>query len=300
MTKAGEDMEYDIVSVSDHIVVPKIIDSTYPYNDSGEFVDAFGASSASGEYMDQLTTLSYMAGITTTIRLLTAVMVLPHRSPVVAAKMLSTIDVLSQGRLIVGCGIGWMKEEFEAIGAPPYEERGAVADEYLKVFKELWTTENPSYEGKYCSFSDITFAPKPVQLPHPPIWIGGESPPALRRAAALGDAWYPIGSNPRFQVGTFAQLTEYIERVRENMREIDRDPETMDFAYFINWNNEYEAQVLNGERRLLTGTPDQIIEDIKKLEEMGVRHLTLNLQEDTIDATLSRMDRFAVKIRSRV
>ena len=164
MTKAGEDMEYDIVSVSDHIVVPKIIDSTYPYNDSGEFVDAFGASSASGEYMDQLTTLSYMAGITTTIRLLTAVMVLPHRSPVVAAKMLSTIDVLSQGRLIVGCGIGWMKEEFEAIGAPPYEERGAVADEYLKVFKELWTTENPSYEGKYCSFSDITFAPKPVQL----------------------------------------------------------------------------------------------------------------------------------------
>jgi len=295
MTQAGEEMGYDIVMVSDHVVVPKTIDSKYPYSETGEFT-----SSASGEYMDQLTTLSYMAGMTSRIRLLTSVMVLPHRSPVLAAKMLSTIDVLSEGRLIVGCGIGWLKEEFEAIGAPAYEERGAVADEYLKVFKELWTNENPSYEGKYCSFSDITFAPRPVQTPHPPLWIGGESPPALRRAAALGDAWYPICSNPRFPVGTFTQLAEYMERVRDNARKIDRDPDTMDFAYSVNWNNEVEAQIVNGERRLLTGTPGQIVEDIKKLEDMGVRHLTLNLQDDTIDGTLSRMDRFAEKIRNLI
>ena len=88
-------------------------------------------------------------------------------------------------------GWGWMREEFEAIGAPPYEERGAVGDEYLRAFKELWTSDNPSFDGTYCRFSDISFLPKPVQQPHPPIWVGGESPPALRRAGRLGDVWYP-------------------------------------------------------------------------------------------------------------
>ncbi len=298
MAQTGEDMGFDIVGVSDHVVVPKTIDSMYPYSDTGEFAERFGASSASGQYMDQLTTLSYIASITSRIRLLTSVMVLPYRSPVLTAKMLSTIDVLSQGRLIVGCGIGGMKEEFEALGVPPYEERGAVADEYLKVFKELWTNENPSYEGKYCSFSDITFAPRPVQTPHPPLWIGGESPPALRRAAALGDAWFPICSNPRFPVGTIAQLAGYMERVRDNARKIDRDPDTMDFAYSVNWNNDLEAQIVNGERRILTGKPGQIVEDIKKLEDMGVRHLMLNLQEDTIDKAMAKMYRCAHNIRS--
>lgn len=295
MTKAGEEMGYEIVSVSDHVVVPRTIDSIYPYSETGEFT-----SGVSGEYWDQLTTLSYIAGITNKIRLLTSVLVLPHRSPVLTAKMLSTIDVLSEGRLIIGCGVGWMREEFEAIGAPPYEDRGAVGNEYLRVFKELWTNDDPSFEGKYCSFSDITFAPKPVQKPHPPLWIGGESPPALRRAAELGDAWYPICSNPRFPVGTFVQLANYMEKVRENARRIDRNPSEIDFAYNVNWNNEIESQVVNGERRLLTGTPNQVSDDLKKLQDMGVRHLTLNLQGNTIDETLSRMDRFTNKVRSEV
>ena len=99
--------------------------------------------------------------------------------------MLATIDVLSHGRLIVGCGVGWMREEFEAIGTPPYDKRGAVSDEYLGVFKELWTSDNPAFEGTYCRFANVMFAPKPVQKPHPPLWIGGESPAALRRAGRL-------------------------------------------------------------------------------------------------------------------
>jgi alkanesulfonate monooxygenase SsuD/methylene tetrahydromethanopterin reductase-like flavin-dependent oxidoreductase (luciferase family) len=113
-------------------------------------------------------------------------MVLPHRPPVLTAKMLATIDVLSNERLIVGCGVGWMREEFEAIGAPPYEARGTVGDEYIQVFKELWTNDDPVFEGDHCRFSDLTFAPKPVQKPHPPIWTGGESPAALRRAGNPG------------------------------------------------------------------------------------------------------------------
>ncbi|MCI0771305.1 MAG: LLM class F420-dependent oxidoreductase [Chloroflexi bacterium] len=292
MTQKGEEMGYDIVSVSDHIVVPNTIDSVYPYNESGKFV-----SSAGGEYMEQLTTVSYLAGITSSIRLLTSVMVVPHRSPVLTAKMLATIDVLSEGRLIVGCGVGWMKEEFEAIDAPRYEERGQVTNEYIRIFKELWTSDAPEFHGKYADFSDITFAPKPVQKPHPPLWIGGESPPALRRAAQLGDAWYPIGSNPKFPVGTVKQYAEYRDRVRENARRAGRDPETLDFAYSVNWNNESEAEMVNGERRILTGMPEQLADDVKRLEELGVNHLLINLQAENLDATLARMDGFASKVR---
>lgn len=293
LAQQGEGMGFDIVSVSDHIVVPTTIDSIYPYNESGEFV-----SSASGEYMEQLATISYLAGITSTIKLLTSVMVLPHRSPVLAAKILSTIDVLSRGRLIVGVGVGWMREEFDAIGAPPYAERGAVGNEYLRAFKELWTSDNPSFEGEYCSFSNIAFAPKPVQQPHPPLWIGGESPPALRRAAQLGDAWYPICSNPRFPVGTFAQLVDYMSRVRANAEAAGRDPATLDFAYSVNWYDDTQAQQGDdGDRRLLTGDPQQVAADIRRLQDMGVNHLMLNFPADSLDATLKGMDRFANKVK---
>ena len=292
LAQQGEQMGFDILTVSDHIVVPTTIDSIYPYNETGEFV-----SSASGEYMEQLATVSYLAGVTSTIKLLTSVMVLPHRSPVLTAKILATIDVLSNGRLIVGCGVGWMREEFEAIDAPPYEERGAVSNEYLAAFKELWTSDNPSFDGKYCSFSDITFAPKPVQQPHPPLWIGGESPPALRRAAQLGDAWYPIGSNPTFPVGTFDQLADYMGRVQTNAENAGRDPATLDFAYSVNWYSDEGAQDVDGERRLLTGDAAQVADDINRLEGMGINHLMLNFPGDTADDTLAGMDRFVNNVK---
>ena len=182
--------------------------------------------------MEQLTTIAYLAGVTTSIKLLSSVMVLPHRSPVLTAKMLATIDVLSQGRLIVGCGVGWMEEEFEAIGAPPYAERGAVGNEYLRVFKELWTSDDPSFDGDYANFSNIAFAPKPVQQPHPPLWIGGESPPALRRAGQLGDAWYPICSNPSFPWDRWSssQITRCVYCATPNARAVTPPTSTSPIA----------------------------------------------------------------------
>ena len=151
--------------------------------------------------MDQLTVLAFLAGQTQTIHQVTSVIIVPHRNPLVAAKVLATLDVLSRGRLIVGVGVGWMREEFEALGLPPFAERGAVTDEYIRAFKELWTSDNPSFEGKYCRFSEITFLPKPVQKPHPPIWVGGESRRAMRRTAQLANGWYPIGANPQYPMG---------------------------------------------------------------------------------------------------
>jgi probable F420-dependent oxidoreductase len=292
LARTGEELGFGIISVSDHIIIPKAINSTYPYNESGTF-----AGSPAGECLEQLSLLSFLVGVTSSAKLLTSVMVLPHRPPVLTAKMLATIDVLSNGRLIVGCGVGWMREEFEAIGAPSYDERGAVGDEYIRAFKELWTSDNPAFEGKYCRFANVAFAPKPVQKPHPPIWTGGESPAALRRAGRLANAWYPIGSNPRFPVGTPAQFAEYTARVKRYATEAGRNPSALDFAYSANWYNDQQAQTLpDGQRRPLTGTPQQIADDIKRYEEVGVRYMMMNLQGETQAQTLERMQRFADRI----
>ena len=289
----ADELGFGFISVSDHVVIPNSIASTYPYSESGEF-----AGGGAGECLEQLTTLTFLAANSTNVRLLTSVMVLPHRPPVLTAKILSTIDVLSNGRLILGCGIGWMREEFDALGAEPFDQRGAVGSDYLRIFKELWTSDSPSHESDYASFSDITFAPKPVQKPHPPIWVGGESPPALRRAATLGDKWYPIGANPRFPVGTLEQYAQYAARVRRYAEEAGRDSAEVGFAFSAGWYNDQEAQTLpNGERRVFTGTPEQIAGDIKGLEELGVRDLMLGLQSDTLEGTLERMERFANRVK---
>ena len=294
----GEELGFGILAISDHIIMPTHVQSTHPYSASGQF-DAGGE--AQGEYLEQLALLSFLAGITSSAKLLTAVLVLPHRPPVLTAKMLATIDVLSQGRVIVGCGVGWMREEFVAIGAPPFEARGAVSNEYIRAFRELWTHDTPTFEGTYCRFSHVLFAPKPVQQPHPPIWVGGESPAALRRAGRLADAWYPIGSNPRFPVGTPEQFAEAAARVKRYAQDAGRDPARVDLAYSASWYNDQEAERLSsGERRPLTGAPAQVADDIKRYEEVGVRHMMVNMvvrrPDATVQQSLERMERFATKV----
>ncbi len=173
--------------LGDHIVVPRQIDSIYPYTESGDFAGEWAqteGSTSTGIMFEQLTVLAYLAARTETIRLLSSVSVLPYREPVLTAKVLATIDVLSDGRLDVGCGAGWMEEEFVALQSPPYARRGAVTNEYIAAFKELWTAREPRFKGDFVSFASIAFEPKPVQRPHPPIWIGGESPPAVRPSTA--------------------------------------------------------------------------------------------------------------------
>ncbi len=295
LARKGEELGFGILSVSDHVIIPRAIASTYPYNESGTYM-----GSPSGDCMEQLSLLSFLAGITSSAKLLTSVMVVPHRPPVLTAKMLATIDVLSNGRVIVGCGVGWMREEFKALGAPNYDKRGAVSDEYIRAFKELWTSDNPTFQGAYCQFADVIFAPKPIQKPHPPIWTGGESPVALRRAGRLADVWYPIGSNPRHPVGTPEEYAEYAGRVKQCAEEAGRDPSTLDFAYSSNWYTDEQALTLaDGQRRTLTGTPQQIADDIKRYAAQGVRHLLLNMQGDTLEQTLARLERFAERVMPR-
>ena len=221
-------------------------------------------------------------------------MVVPYRHPVVTAKMIATIDVLSRGRVTVGCGAGWMKEEFVAVGAPPFEERGKVVDECLSVFREIWTRDAPSFEGDYVAFADIATLPHPVQKPHPPLWIGGESGAAQRRAAKLGDGWYPIGNNPQFPLDTLARYEARLGRLKQEAEAIRRDPETLTLAYNPPWfRGACEPVMVDGARRLFTGGDDEFREDVAALEALGVEHLLLSFEGKDLATTLDRLNSFA-------
>lgn len=288
----GESLGYAHVYVNDHIVVPGDIASRYPYSQAGDWPGA-----PMGEAMEQLVLLSYLAHATTTARLLTSVMVVPHRNPMVTAKMLSTIDVLSHGRVTVGCGVGWMREEFEAIGTPPFEARGRVVDEYLSIFKELWTQDSPAFDGEFAQFSNVAFLPKPVQNPHPPLWIGGESPIALRRAARLGDAWYPVGNNPRHPLDTVEAYAAGVARMKAALDAEGRDGSDFTLAFIANWYaTPGDSKAQNGSRMIFTGSDDDVRSDVQALRDLGVKHLMVNFLTGSMDETLDNMSRFASDI----
>ena len=290
----GEALGFAYFTVSDHIVMPKTIAPEYPYAKDGRMV-------APGDWLEQLTVLAWLAAVTEKARLLTSVMVVPHRNPVHTAKILATIDVLSGGRVTLGVGAGWMREEFEAIGTEPFDERGRVTDEYLRVFKTLWAEGDSSFEGDYVNFSDIVFAPKPVQKPHIPLWIGGESGPALRRVVALGDCWYPIGANPKFPLSTVSLYAARAARLEQLAEAAGRDPATIDRAYVANWpETAPPLEVAGGGRHLCTGTPAEFAEDIDRLAELGVRHMLFNFAAPTLEETLERTERFWAEVRPLV
>jgi probable F420-dependent oxidoreductase len=243
--------------------------------------------------------LSFLAALTGKIRLVTSITVIPHRGAVETAKLVATIDVLSHGRMTLGVGAGWMREEFEALGAPPFDQRGRVTDEYLRAFKILWTEDDPAFEGEFVRFQNISFLPKPRQKPYPPIWIGGESGPALRRAARYGDTWYPIGNNPRYPLGSIGQFVSAVRRLGEIATEENRDPASISLVYCALWFDETKTLTLDdGSRQLLSGTVEQIAEDVAALAESGVQGLMLNFQRDTLEQSLDSMQYFADVIGS--
>lgn len=299
LARRGEQYGFDFVGVSDHIVIPNSIASRYPYSETGEFP----GGEIVGQCLEQLTTLSFLAGATERMRLLTTVMVVPYRAAVHAAKSIATIDVLSGGRLDLGIGAGWMREEFEALGAPPYERRGSVTDEYIAAFKELWTSPSPQFSGEFVSFGGIAFEPKPIQRPHPPIWTGGESPAALRRAGRIANTWYPIGNNPRHPLGNSERLAEYYGRVRGHAEAAGRDPGSVALAYAASWYDERRAHLNeDGGRVILTGEPEQIAGDIRDLAGVGVGSIMIDvlgfdLLTSSAAESVERMDYFAREIR---
>ena len=291
----GEAIGYDYAAVSDHLVEPIDIHARYPYSESGEF-----PRGSRGDRHEQLTAIAYLAAKTSRLRFLTSVMVVPHRPAVLTAKILSTIDVLSAGRLFVGIGAGWLKEEFEAIGAPNFAERGIATDEYLQAFRELWTAQEPRFEGRFVKFAGILFAPKPVQKPHPPIWVGGESGAAMRRAARLGDGWYPIGSNPQYRLNTLSRYQAAIDRLRKLTKEAGRDPSSVALAYRVHRHGTLvDTKADNDERQLFSGTNADIAEDLRVLRELGVAAVDFNFPGATYEVVVAAMRQFHDQVLAR-
>ena len=217
----GEAMGFDYLTMTDHVVLPDTRVPGYPYSESGEFYE-----DAPLERHEQLMGMAWIAAKTSRIRLVAAVLVIPHRPAVLSAKMLATLDVLSGGRLTVGIGAGWLKAEFDAVVTTPFPERGAVTDEYIDTFEVLWTERSPKFNGKYTTIDGIVLEPKPIQKPLP-IWVGGEAGPSLRRVARVGDAWYPIGSNNKHLLDTLPRLKAGIGRLRKAVAEAGREPQSV-------------------------------------------------------------------------
>jgi probable F420-dependent oxidoreductase len=291
----GEAIGFDYIALSDHIVEPIHIHARYPYSETGEF-----PKGSRGERHEQLSAMAYLAAKTSRIRFLTSVTVVPHRPAVLTAKILSTIDVMSGGRVIVGVGAGWLQEEFEALGAPPFAERGKVTDEYLQAFRELWTKPAPRFEGRFVKFADILFAPKPVQKPHPPLWVGGESGPAMRRAAKLGDGWYPIGTNPQHPLDTLPRYRAAVERLRKLVQDAGRDPASVALAYRVHRHGtEVSAKADDGEKHLFSGSAAEIAEDLRAMRGLGVAAVDFSFPAPTADAMLAAMRKFHDEVSAK-
>ena len=210
--------------------------------------------------------------------------------------MLATVDVLSKGRLIVGVGVGWMEEEFVALDAPPFAQRGAVTNEYIRAFKELWASENPTFEGQYCRFSNLTFLPKPVQKPHPPIWVGGHSPRALRRTAELGDAWHPVGAIPAAPMEP-EELSGHLTTIRRYAERAGRDPGKIEVAMKAPLNDTSLTPA--GHHRRFSGTPDEVLQDVGIYSDLGVDYMIFDIRQPDLGQTLERMDWFAQEVMTR-
>ena len=196
--------------------------------------------------------------------------------PAAYRQNVATLDVLSKGRLVLGAGVGWMEEEFELLEAPPFAERGAVTDEYLRAFIELWTSDDPGFHGKYVRFDNISFLPKPVQKPHPPIWIGGESRAAIRRAAQLGNGWHPLGVNRLSPMDTPDQLRGAMDRLAAQAERAGRDPDEIEIGFRVAGLNLTHTGP-EAERPRFAGNPEQVAEDIRAYEQIGVSNLVFDI-----------------------
>jgi probable F420-dependent oxidoreductase len=295
VASAAERAGFDFLSVSDHLVVPGQLESHYPYVVGGAFRIA-----THGHCFDMLSTIAFLAGVTKRIKLLTSVLVVPYRPAMLTAKMLATIDVLAKGRLIVGVGAGWMKEEFDLLDAD-FADRGRVTDEYVEAFIELWTKERSSYAGRHVNFSDAIFAPKPVQKPHPPLWVGGESAPAIRRTVKLGNVWYPGNNSQTKPLDTTARLAAGIAEVRRLCDAAGRDPASLGIALLVQDHFEWADRKVNdgSTRRMFTGTSADMAADADALSAIGVEDVALRLGGATIEEAVARIDRFGAEVIAR-
>jgi probable F420-dependent oxidoreductase len=293
LATTADSLRYSSLFVTDHVVLPaSTARSVYPYSPTGQF-----PGGARQDYLEPLAVLGYLTHATRTIGLGTSVLVVPYRNPLVVAKMLATLDVLSGGRVILGAGTGWLTEEFDALQAPPFAERGAVTDEYLRLMREAWTTDPLRFEGRHYRVADVHVLPKPVQSQGIPIWIGGHTDAALRRTARLGNAWHPIGGRPPAAL-TPDEYARHVERLHAYARDAGRKPEDITLTLRVPMHvRSPRDKALAGERPLFQGTAAEVRADVERYGALGVSHFVFDAAVSDPRAALASMKRFAEDVR---
>ncbi|MDT5218516.1 MAG: hypothetical protein QOF15_621 [Mycobacterium sp.] len=245
MAKCADAWGYDMIAVPEHFVIPT------------DHVELSGP-----HFLHSTVAQAYLAGATERILLNSAVTILPLQNPIVLAKALATADWMSGGRVMATFGVGWLEREFQLMGVP-FGERGRIADEYLAAIVELWTSDTPSFDGRYVSFHNVAFEPKPVQRPHVPVWIGGDSDAALRRAARFASGWFCFLTPPE-------RIAERIDFIKSQPT---YDGRNFDVAHGLGTNRVGEGHVVRDDPDARPGmSAEELIDRLSWLAEQGVTY----------------------------
>lgn len=242
----AEELDYSSIFVTDHIIVPK------------KFADMFG------NVYEPFCTLSYIACMTKKLILGTSIIVVPIRNPVYVAKLVATLDRLSDGRFVLGVGAGWLEEEFSYLGCN-FKDRGKILDEAIMLMRALWKDQEVSFKGRFFRFKDAIFFPKTSTIRGPQIWIGGNSYKAVKRAARLGDAWHPVGIDH----DDFERKSTILKKYSRG-RQVEL---TMRQTVIFSRSRKTYLSPTGEKRRYLVGTVDDIINDIERYEDIGLSQL---------------------------
>ena len=277
--QSAEAQGYDAIWSADRVVTPWQINTSYPYSENHEFIVP-----PDRPFLDSLTCLAFLAGSTRRITLGVSVLVLPYRHPLYWTRVAASIERLSKGRLIMGVGVGWMEEEFAALGVP-FKDRGRMTDEQLQIITKLWSEEHISFHGRHYDFQDVAFYPKPVK--RIPIWVGGEGTAAQRRTASYGDAWFPY-----YVRITPAELKAGFDNVHRLAT--GRDPATIQLACCRPI--EVTPEPVEQDPQILRGTPAQLLEALKAYRDIGVSHLALQFMAPRWPDRVAQIERFAQEV----
>jgi probable F420-dependent oxidoreductase len=290
IAERAEELGFDSLWTADHIVIPTRIEARYPYNESG----AFGPGSGAWPWLDPLALLGYVAGRTRRVALGTSVVIVPYRHPLVMAKLVAGLDVLSQGRILLGVGVGWMEDEFRALGIGElFPVRGRVTDEYISAMRAVWSADEASFSGEFVRFEHVSALPRPVQQPGPPIWVGGNTTAALRRAARLGDGWQPYTLLPE-------EIAAERQRLAGWLREAGREAGSVTISLRANVRLARSSVEATGwsamdPRQVIAGTPDEVIAQVRAYASAGVEHIFFSSGGGTA-ATLETIALFAREV----
>jgi len=285
MATRAEEWGIDALWCSSHIIVPPQGDSHYANVHGAKYPDTW-----TERYWEPMTVCSYLAAHTKTITLGTSITVLPMHNPFEVAKQVAEVDNLSEGRFVLGVGVGWFANEFQVLGQN-FHDRGARTNEALELMQALWDVDPVTFEGKYYQVKDAFFAPKPLQKPHPPIWVAGNSEAALKRAARYADAWHPVRPTEEFYTKSIADLARMEE-------ENGRAPGSVEVALKCPMTFQ-DAPAAEGQYPT-QGRAEDIVEAIKRYEEMGTDYFVFDLVPESMDMIMETMERFANDVKPKL